>query len=80
MVAGLTIGQLQSTVGIHPTAAEEMVSVRRPVRTVGKGAQQQGGGKGAREGKEGGEEEGKGKEQGERKATLVQRVAEQLRV
>ena len=35
--AGITKTQLDATVGVHPTAAEEVVQMRSRVRTVGRG-------------------------------------------
>lgn len=36
MKAGLTKKQFDSTVGIHPTAAEELVTMRTPTRKIRK--------------------------------------------
>lgn len=50
--AGITKAQLDATVGIHPTAAEEVVQMRDVARTVGRAAKAGGGG-GAAEGARG---------------------------
>ena len=34
MKAGITKKQLDSTVGIHPTSAEEFVTMRKPARSI----------------------------------------------
>lgn len=39
VVNGLTKSQFDATVGIHPTAAEEFVTMRTLARTVGKRAE-----------------------------------------
>eukprot|EP00850_Spirogloea_muscicola_P021385 SM000247S08274 [mRNA] locus=s247:123641:128515:+ [translate_table: standard] len=39
MKCGLTKKQLDSTVGIHPTAAEELVTLRTPTRTIPRGGE-----------------------------------------
>jgi hypothetical protein len=58
---GITLQQLTSVVGVHPTAAEEMVNLKNtPFRRVGKEGQQQ------QEGAAGGKQESQGKEQQQR--------------
>lgn len=37
MKAGLTKTQLDTTVGVHPTAAEELVTMRTPARKIRNG-------------------------------------------
>ncbi|CAM8892411.1 unnamed protein product [Rhodiola kirilowii] len=40
--AGLTKADLDSTVGVHPTAAEELVTMRTPTRKIRKGSESEG--------------------------------------
>ena len=40
--AGLTKKQFDTTVGIHPTAAEELVTMRTPTRKIRKKSEQTG--------------------------------------